>query len=271
MREVASELAAVVPPGLDPEAFADGCSETEFAEARERLAECARCPPHGGACDTRRLTLMERGERPAWDRERKPTAGLVWSRCERWAEHELREMLGRADVPAPMRGCRFASFAPSTAAQESALRACSTYAERYPELKNLILRGDVGLGKTHLSIAVLAELMSKRKVRSGLFVHTGKFFQLLRRDSGSEELLDRAMHVDMLVFDDVGKQRVSPWVREQTDIVINERWVSGRATIFTTNTDGAQLDEAFGKPAMSRIEANMVSRVLDGDDYRGLA
>lgn len=269
LREVASELGALVPDGIGPDEFAEACSEGEFDEARRRLALCKDCPAHGGACDTNALSTTDPGERPEWldDRRRSHTPGLSWSTCDKWPMHQLRKRLATADVGALI-DCRFHTYEPQNETQADAVRMCERFVEVFPEVKNIILKGTIGLGKSHLAVATMAELFRQRKARTGLFLHVGTFFQLLRRNEGSEALLDRAMKADILVFDDVGKQRTSEWVREQTDIVINERWVHGRSTIFTTNTDASQIAEAFGPAAMSRIEASMAQRVIEGGDYR---
>lgn len=267
LREASTELARIVPEGLSPEEFADACTEGEFEQAVIRLGECARCPSYGGLCAQPGAQCdYKPGEQPYWNEEREPP-GLSWRVCDRWQEFQLRRRLRMWGIGTRLLDARLSNYDPQNASQQEAKAACEQFVDRFPSGDNLALFGAVGVGKTHLAVAVLAALAAK--LRGALFMQAGDFFRALRSDDGkNDELIARARSVTILVIDDLGKQRTTEWVREQSDIVINDRWQNRRSTIVTTNGDMDYIEGAFGPAFASRIETRLCCKVLDGDDYR---
>ena len=86
-------------------------------------------------------------------------------------------------------------------------RFCRSYAENFtPESRGLFLIGDTGLGKTHLSLAIAKDVISK-----GCMVAYGSAQDFLRAveeehfgRSEGKETLDGLLDVDLLILDDLG-------------------------------------------------------------------
>lgn len=169
------------------------------------------------------------------------------------------------------------------------------YCREYPTQSHmgLLMSGPVGVGKTHLAIATLRKLTQDYGVR-GYFTD---FRELLKRiqqtfnGSGSrEQILRPVMTAELLVVDELGAARVTDWTFEIAEEIINARYNSARATIFTTNLPNADApphpDSGKGYGSMAhamqvetlgeRIGARMFSRLqemcipvnMTGEDYR---
>lgn len=140
----------------------------------------------------------------------------------------------------------------------------------------LLLTGDVGVGKTGIAVALLVEWM--RSGQAGLYVVTPTFLSRIRatyRDGGDDadelEVLGSVISVPLLVLDDIGVAMLTEWGREKLFTLVNERAISGRRTILTSNLrvpDGS-LEAYLGPRTWDRIRglADVVN--LTGASLRG--
>jgi DNA replication protein DnaC len=129
---------------------------------------------------------------------------------------------------------------------------------RLAEGRGLWLTGDVGTGKT-----TLAMLVSKAAIESG---HSAAIYSLprllarIRRtydgDAGELSYLDffrRLTSVELLHIDDLGAEKRSDWVLEQLYAIVDERYVTNRAMVVTTNLDLPELEDQIGPRTVSRL------------------
>ena len=130
--------------------------------------------------------------------------------------------------------------------------------DRLAEGRGLWLTGDVGTGKT-----TLAMLVSKTAIESG---HSAAIYSLprllarIRRtydgEAGELSYLDffkRLTSVDLLHIDDLGAEKRSDWVLEQLYAIVDERYVTNRAMVVTTNLDLPDLEDQIGPRTVSRL------------------
>jgi DNA replication protein DnaC len=219
-------------------------------------------------------------------------------RCRCVLEREDRLRQERAHLPRRYQACTFASFATPTDSLKNALKLARKFVADYPALEaGLLFIGPCGVGKTHLSVAILRELMAV-KGASCLFYD----FRDLIRDIQStftpdtvqteSEVLAPVFESDVLVLDELGAKRSSAWVEETVFYIINQRYNRKRLTIFTSNYFDDEGDQEDTRPVffkksgwankagedtlIDRIGVRLRSRVyemckivtIDGDDYR---
>jgi DNA replication protein DnaC len=99
--------------------------------------------------------------------------------------------------------------------------------------------GPCGVGKTHLAVSALKTIVLRG--------HTGLFYdyrELLKaiQDSYNPEnqatemsVLEPVLKTEILVLDDVGSSKPSPWALETVGHVLNTRYNEKRVTLLTTN------------------------------------
>jgi DNA replication protein DnaC len=139
--------------------------------------------------------------------------------------------------------------------------------------RSLYLSGDVGTGKTHLAVAVMNELIRKKRVPS-LFVTVPELLDNLRgaymipgRDL--DEWMEAVKNADLLVLDDLGSEKPTEWVRERIFVIVNHRYREALPTIFTSNIGPKDLAAKLGERTASRIIAMCEEGIdIEGDDYR---
>ena len=150
-----------------------------------------------------------------------------------------------------------------------------SWEENKEEGKGLYLCGGVGTGKTHLAVAVLNEVVRKKRVPS-LFVTVPELLDNLREAYNKpgrdlDEWMYAVQNADFLVLDDLGSERVTEWVRERIFVIVNHRYREQLPTVFTSNVGPKDLAEQLGERTASRIIAMCEWIALEGDDYRETA
>jgi len=146
--------------------------------------------------------------------------------------------------------------------------------------RGLLFVGPVGVGKTHLSVAILKTLIEDCGVR-GLFCD---FSDLLERiqatfsrtnTDNADDVLAPYRDAELLVLDELGARRPTPWVQDVLYGLINTRYNRQRLTIVTSNYSDAPsrtgeetLEMRIGAMVRSRLYEMCDLVVLDGPDYR---
>ncbi|HEV8045547.1 MAG TPA: ATP-binding protein [Rubrobacter sp.] len=138
--------------------------------------------------------------------------------------------------------------------------------------RGLYFCGSVGIGKTHLAVAVMNELMTRKRVPA-LFVTVPELLDNMRgayNDPGRDidEWMDSVKNADLLLLDDLGAERANEWVRERIFVIANHRYREELPTIFTSNTGPKDLAAQLGERTASRIIAMCDWISLEGEDYR---
>ena len=135
--------------------------------------------------------------------------------------------------------------------------------------------GASGLGKTHLAIGLLKKKMEQGQ--TGIFVVVPDLMERLRRcfrDDGDDfEILQALYNVDCLILDDLGAEKATEWVAERLYLVINQRYLSNRMTVITSNCNPQEIEERLGeqgKRITSRVLEMCKIIQLKGEDYRVL-
>ncbi|MBN1532677.1 MAG: ATP-binding protein [Spirochaetes bacterium] len=150
--------------------------------------------------------------------------------------------------------------------------------KNYPKVKKgLFLWGNPGTGKTLLASIILTELIIHHAVEGKFIKISRTFFNRLRATfvEGSDTYGESARieqelsDVDVLVIDDFGVQRDSPWEQETLYNLVDARYEAEKFTIFTSNNNPVKaLQELSQGRVLSRIKEMSRIMELSGEDYR---
>jgi len=209
-------------------------------------------------------------------------------RCRCFEARRRRRLLDEAGIPARYRHCTLENFQlwdSDDVSLERARKMVREFVDLYssPEVeKGLLIMGPVGTGKTHLAVGALKEAISGAGARGRFADFASLVLQIQMTFDGSggqRELLQPLVEVELLVLDELGAGKVTPWVMDLLYYLVNTRYLEGRTTVFTTNftdTPGPG-EESLGDRVSARIRSRlyeMCRRVeLRGKDFRhyGLA
>src|SRR5258705_10877016 len=156
--------------------------------------------------------------------------------------------LDAARIPPRFRECNFHNYYPKNDSQYFAHSFASRLVDEYPAVETgLLFMGSVGVGKTHLAIAVLRDLIEKKGVTC-LFYESGSLLKAIQdsynpvSQTSEMHLLAPVYQAEVLVLDELGATVPTNWVRDTLYQIINTRYNNKKLTIFTTN----YLDEPRG-------------------------
>lgn len=129
----------------------------------------------------------------------------------------------------------------------------------------LVLTGPVGTGKTYAACAGVRPLVER-----GLTLAFWPVVRLLDalRPSSDADPYPAAVAADLLLLDDLGAERATDWTAERLYALVNDRWLSERPTIVTTNLTPPQLTQAVGERLSSRLLGGATIALLSGPDRR---
>lgn len=147
---------------------------------------------------------------------------------------------------------------------------------------NLFICSNVtGNGKTSWAIKIMQNYFNQiwagnNYQTRGLFLSVPQLLSLQSMGFSDKEamvrldaLLDVAMEVDLLVWDDIASTEATKPQQNMLQGLLDHRLNEGKANIYTGNMQGMPLRAALGQRLYSRIETNSEVVVLMGRDMRG--
>ena len=155
---------------------------------------------------------------------------------------------------------------------ERVYTACRRYAETFGEKSgNLLFSGDTGLGKTFLS-ACIAKTVAERGF-SVVYETAGHLFSRLERakfdgDEDARKETGKYTTCDLLIVDDLGTEMPGQFTTAALYALINDRILSGKATIISTNLNTEDLARRYNPQIASRLRGSFQRLAFLGEDIR---
>ncbi len=214
-----------------------------------------------------------------------PGKGAKRCRCK--TEQSRTKLLEAARIPRRYEHCTLRNFYNVSGnrfiwrAHGEAQRLIKDYrVDASSEGRGLLFMGPVGVGKTHLSVAIIRSLIEEHGANC-LFYEFGSLLKAIQNSynpiSQTSELkvLAPVFEAEVLVLDELGASKPTDWVRDTMMQIINTRYNDRRLTIFTTNYLDARraereetLEDRIGVRLRSRLFEMCKTVQIDGDDYR---
>jgi len=181
---------------------------------------------------------------------------LVWAvPCECTVDDRTERIFSRARIPERYRHCDFENFdtdlpydheAPTQVAAwnrslEEARMIVQGFARDFPvgSEHGLLLMGTCGVGKTHLAVEALHEIV--KRGHSCLFYDYRELLKEIQDSYNPENqatemgVLDPVLKTEVLLLDDLGASKPSMWALETVGHILNARYNDKRVTVITTN------------------------------------
>ncbi|MGA2484085.1 MAG: ATP-binding protein [Candidatus Acidiferrales bacterium] len=184
--------------------------------------------------------------------------GVFAVACDCVAGERAGQQMARARIPRRYEHCDFENFETELAdgsytpeavrSLKQAKLLAQGFVRDYPGGSDagLLLMGRSGVGKTHLAVAALKELI--KRGHTGFFCEYGKLLREIQDSYNSSSqatemsILDPVLAAEVLVMDDLGVIKPSDWVRDIIGFILNTRYADAsrdlshrRCTIITTN------------------------------------
>ena len=142
-----------------------------------------------------------------------------------------------------------------------------------------------GTGKTSICCIILIRYLFRSLLedpyntdnRRVFYINTTEFLDRIRKsfnnkdqelDGVLEELMDIDHAPKLILFDDLGAEKPSDWVRERLYTLINFRVSNNLASLYTSNQSLAHLHPRIGSRIVSRLEGSAKQIEFTGPDHR---
>jgi DNA replication protein DnaC len=210
-------------------------------------------------------------------------------RCECFLKGRATRLIDAARIPARYARCDLSNFrTQSNPSLATAKLTAEKFIERYPiEKTGLLFEGSIGVGKTHLAVAVIKELMLRKRIPC-LFYEYRELLKSIQNSYNNEvhttelSLLRPVFETEVLLLDELGAVKPTDWVWDTVGFILNTRYNDNRTTLITTNL---MNEPAMGTGSRSvmradtlgdRIGERMRSRLhemcrvvhMEGEDFR---
>lgn len=209
--------------------------------------------------------------------------GAPVRRCDCYARADAQRRLDGALIPPRYQIASLGNFdiLPN---MDGSLDEAKLIAEKFvgsfPAVDNgLLFEGPQGVGKTHLAVAILRDLLSRFEI-TGRFVDYRDLLGSIQdsynpvSEASELEILRPVLHADVLLLDELGTRRPTAWVRDTVTQILNDRYRRQKLTLITTNYGDqeaggdATLEDRIGPYARSRLYEMCRNVPMRGDDFR---
>ena len=215
-------------------------------------------------------------DRPGASSQGEPK--MVWAvPCDCTTGDRTERALQRARVPERYRHCDFENYetdneiinasSDQLAAWNRSLSQAKMFVQRFaqeyspvPGMQSehgILLMGPCGVGKTHLAVSAMKTIVLRG--HSGLFYDYRELLKAIQDSYNPENqatemsVLEPVLKTEILVLDDVGSSKPSPWALETVGHILNTRYNEKRVTILTTNFPDSDTASANPSSQPSRV------------------
>jgi len=172
--------------------------------------------------------------------------------------------LAAARIPKRYEHCELANFefdGPHAHLLKARMAACKFVEEYHPahDLTGLLFIGSIGVGKTHLAVGIIRELVTSKGIPCLFYDYRELLKQIQNSYNASVnatelEVLRPVFEAEVLVLDELGAVKPTEWVWDTVSLILNTRYNDNRTTIITTNYPDDQPRESNGNSEFARAQ-----------------
>lgn len=155
---------------------------------------------------------------------------------------------------------------------EAILAFCTAYANGFhSNSPSVMMMGDTGLGKTHLSLAIANRVMERGY--SVVYTSAPDLFRKLQNEfygkgEPGANTMDVLMVASLLIIDDLGAELENQFVVSTLYNIVNTRLNAGRPVIISTNLTPKELEGRYSNRIASRLMTMYKCLKFVGKDIR---
>ncbi|MGN0459693.1 MAG: ATP-binding protein [Ruminococcus sp.] len=153
------------------------------------------------------------------------------------------------------------------------LAYCKKYAENFSlNSPSLMMKGNTGLGKTHLSLSIAKEVIDKGF--GVVYVSAPMILSKLEKQHFSyaydeeENTINTLVDCDLLILDDLGTEFQSNYTSSTIYNIFNSRLLNGKPTIMNSNLTLKEMEKYYSPRFVSRVMGNCAKLDFIGSDIR---
>ena len=189
-------------------------------------------------------------------------------RCDCRTQARSQALLDAARIPKRYENCELSNFnfdGPHRGLAPAHMVA-SNFVTEYPlDNAGLLLIGDIGVGKTHLAVGIIKELIHRKGIACLFYDYRELLKQIQNSYNDSVkatelDVLRPVFEAEVLVLDELGAVKPTEWVWDTVSLILNTRYNENRTTIITTNYPDDAAQSPFANPASEIGRAHRAAR-----------
>lgn len=148
----------------------------------------------------------------------------------------------------------------------------------FKEKSGFFFYGSPGTGKSLSLCRAMALLLQRESTQRVRYLHFPAWLDLKKQSFGSEDQMECASELvapDVLLVDEILLQGRSgavrsftEWERSQFDLMVHNRWLAGKPTLYATNYKPEQVEAEVSESTWSRIRSASLFFEVSGKDMR---
>lgn len=183
-------------------------------------------------------------------------------RCDCRTRVRAEALLAAARIPKRYEHCELSNFeydGPHANLMQARMAACK-FVEGYPlDNTGLLLIGSIGVGKTHLSVGIIKELLLSKGIPCLFYDYRELLKQIQNSYNDSVkvtelDVLRPVFETEVLVLDELGAVKPTEWVWDTVSLILNTRYNNNRTTIITTNYPDDPARDSNGSSEFARAQ-----------------
>ena len=182
------------------------------------------------------------------------------TRCDCQLRSRGQSLMAAARIPRRYEHCELSNFefdGPYRSLAPARMAACK-FVEEYPiDKTGLLIIGTIGVGKTHLAVGMIKELIAGKGIACLFYDYRELLKQIQNSYNDSVkttelDVLRPVFETEVLVLDELGAVRPTEWVWDTVSLILNTRYNDNRTTIITTNYPNLSGRDRLGGNVSSR-------------------
>jgi DNA replication protein DnaC len=183
-------------------------------------------------------------------------------RCDCRTKVRAESLLAAARIPKRYEHCELSNFeydGPHANLMQARMAACK-FVEGYPlDNTGLLLIGSIGVGKTHLGVGIIKELLLSKGIPCLFYDYRELLKQIQNSYNDSVkvtelDVLRPVFETEVLVLDELGAVKPTEWVWDTVSLILNTRYNNNRTTIITTNYPDDPARDSNGNSEFARAQ-----------------
>lgn len=153
-----------------------------------------------------------------------------------------------------------------------AKRFVNNFGTKSSDRGNILIYGEVGLGKTFLTNCIAKGVLDKG--HQVFYLTANELFQnilspyIMHQEKALAELYKYVYTCELLIIDDLGTELINSFTISNLFEIINQRNIHGLSTLISTNLDLKGLNNKYSERIMSRIAESYTLYNIYGDNIR---
>src|SRR5438477_1184121 len=192
------------------------------------------------------------------------------TRCDCRLQARGHALLTGARIPKRYEHCELSNFefdGPHRLLANARMAACRFVEEYTVDNTGLLIIGSIGVGKTHLAVGIIKELILSKGIACLFYDYRELLKQIQNSYNDSVkatelDVLRPVFETEVLVLDELGAVKPTEWVWDTVSLILNTRYNDNRTTIITTNYPDDAVRDSNGNSDFARAQRAARSETL---------